>query len=240
MNASFLFFAIIGLRCMIGCCFVLVTREISRRRFSAGLHSSPVPVDLDTLTVKDLRQLLKDSHVLERGALSKLKRKQDIIDYLQNNISKMQLSVAPNCTSTPTTESSVFIEKPGRLGKMPQIKTPSKDDMFEYLYEQYPPLREANGTNLVALGEEDVRQLHHPMLQDASYSDMDIITVGTASCSPGITRGVSCTALRLHWQKRYLPSSGGTNVEQTSFQRGTWLFDVGECTQVSEYLHGVL
>ncbi|KAL7580217.1 hypothetical protein ACA910_012962 [Epithemia clementina (nom. ined.)] len=41
---------------------------------------------------------------------------------------------------------------------------------------------------------------------------MELIFVGTASCTPGATRGVSCTALR--------------------FQGGTWIFDVGECTQL--------
>ncbi|OEU11088.1 Metallo-hydrolase/oxidoreductase, partial [Fragilariopsis cylindrus CCMP1102] len=45
---------------------------------------------------------------------------------------------------------------------------------------------------------------------------MDIIFIGTASCTPSMTRGVSCTALRLH----SLPGSG------------TWLFDCGEGTQL--------
>ena len=87
-------------------------------------------------------------------------------------------------------------------------------------------------------------------------SDMDIVCIGTASCTPGITRGVSCTAIRCNWNRRSTSSTGistsmsgtTTNVEyltnqnkaaattETTFtasQSGTWIFDVGECTQVS-------
>lgn len=209
--------------------FVLPVPRLQQRQSSRRMAS--MPADLDTMTVKDLRQLLKDSNLLERGALSKLKRKQDIIDYIQQ---KLPLNTQPSNAELPGATNqgpTTPIANNVRLGRMPQIRlTSSKDDMFEYLYEQYPPLRDENCTNLA---DDDVRQKHHPMLRNATYSDMDIITLGTASCSPGITRGVSCTALRLHWQRRYLPSAGGPVVEQTSFQGGTWLFDVGECTQVS-------
>jgi hypothetical protein len=52
------------------------------------------------------------------------------------------------------------------------------------------------------LGECGVRQAHHPMLAGAAQSDMDDVFVGTASYTPGSTRGVSCTALRLNWRRK--------------------------------------
>ena len=85
------------------------------------------------------------------------------------------------------------------------------------------------------LGENDFRQRYHPMLKskdDVSFDqpilsgDMDLIFVGTASCTPSVTRGVSCTALRL-LQRQSQRHSGGT-----------WLFDCGESTQVRRELSG--
>ena len=221
----FLALLLIGSRCS---SFILPISHLHQRPSGGTLASTPA--DLDTMTVKDLRQLLKDSNVLERGALSKLKRKQDIIDYIQQKLPLIPQTSNAELPATTKQVPTTPIENKVRLGRMPQVRlSSSKDDMFDYLYEQYPPLRDENCTNLA---DDDVRQRHHPMLRNATYSDMDIITLGTASCSPGITMGVSCTALRLHWQRRYLPSAGGPVVEQTSFQGGTWLFDVGECTQV--------
>ena len=96
-----------------------------------------------------------------------------------------------------------------------------------------------------------MRQIHHPMLANATLSDLDVVFVGTASCSPGVTRGVSCTALRLNWRRRR-KAVGSAEVggsvgealangalvdgkydEGTDIGAGgTWLFDCGESTQV--------
>lgn len=85
------------------------------------------------------------------------------------------------------------------------------------------------------LAEHDMRQTYHPMLKNASQSDLDIVFVGTASCTPGVTRGVSCTALRLNWRSKSIYTEGNdskTGVEKTR-SMGTWLFDCGEATQLS-------
>ncbi|KAL3770404.1 hypothetical protein ACHAW5_002321 [Stephanodiscus triporus] len=80
---------------------------------------------------------------------------------------------------------------------------------------------------------------------------MDVVFVGTASCTPGITRGVSCTALRLNWRRKdggigggggegapgagaVEGESGGGGGERRGVGGvGTWLFDCGESTQLS-------
>jgi hypothetical protein len=82
------------------------------------------------------------------------------------------------------------------------------------------------------LAEADMRQIYHPMLKNATQSDLDIIFVGTASCTPGMTRGVSCTALRLNWRSKKVYTDGN-DIRSERGAMGTWLFDCGEATQLS-------
>ena len=151
---------------------------------------------------------------------------------------------------------------------------PAKEKVYRYVLKQYPPLHDfinpdtlehvdsTGGTKPEGLGEHDIRQAHHPMLKGMRYSDLDVVFVGTASCTPGMTRGVSCTALRLQWRRKStnLGTKGkdrnkkGANSDTDtstilgpdgrystsgSFSGGgqgpgsTWLFDCGESTQVS-------
>jgi ribonuclease Z len=92
------------------------------------------------------------------------------------------------------------------------------------------------------MGENDMRHVYHPMLANATQTDMDVVFVGTASCTPGVTRGVSCTAIRLNWRNnrefdQMMNGGEKNNHDQQEQQRrstgGTWLFDCGESTQLS-------
>ncbi len=109
--------------------------------------------------------------------------------------------------------------------------------------------------NLSGLGDIDIRQQHHPMIKSLTSSDLDIVTVGTASCIPGVTRGVSCTALRLQWRRNIIvkkdDNKGNGSRQNDSGKKGSggkggggggggsipttggiWIFDCGESTQV--------
>ena len=60
--------------------------------------------------------------------------------------------------------------------------------------------------------------------KSSNTSNFDVSFLGTGIGVPTTTRGTPCTALRLNW-----------NIEKknSNFQNGIWLFDCGECTQVS-------
>lgn len=261
--------------------------------------------DLESMTVKELRNLLQ-SVPMERGVLSKLKRKNDMIQYLKqqqssssqqpmeqpsekqqtetNEEAQPQTAMASEISNkngkqpqaqsslpqrlmdqpsekqqtddneetqpqtviplTPKTANNNGEQPQARIGNMPPleengytdnngegppsiIKSSRWDHLQEAIYKQYPTLRDLNGGTSTGLGDQDIRQMYHPVMEswdfktsNNTFSDMDIITIGTASCVPGITRGVSCTALRLQMNER-----GGAG-------QGTWLFDVGESTQL--------
>jgi ribonuclease Z len=153
----------------------------------------------------------------------------------------------------------------------PYVLTP-KDRIVLEVLDRYPPLHDAiveacsmggelsNGITsdniehceLSALsynvpseiGENDMRHKYHPMLANATQTDMDVVFVGTASCTPGVTRGVSCTAIRLNWRnnrefdqvingKKSNTSGDEDQQQQRGSTGGTWLFDCGESTQLS-------
>jgi hypothetical protein len=245
---------------------------------------------LEALTVKELRDRVKEISSEERGVLSRLKRKQDLIDYLVemdqatmketakfsanvNGESRDNTSLASRPAKTsrspPTKLPPLSLESTNPATKTAKANPSPKDIILQDVFRRYPPVREAteallqqqqqlskatayshddattDDTSTIS-SHDDIRQLYHPLLQAcrniSSSSDMDIVFVGTASCTPGVTRGVSCTALRLNWKRRAaqlynletgrLEQPSSSSQQQQGFQGGTWLFDVGECTQV--------
>lgn len=247
-----------------------------------------VSASLSSLTVKELRQLVRES-TSQRGVLSRLKKKQDLVDYLEERMQKSAAesrethssseeespqslptrvsettqgknTVNGSKATTTTTTTTVERRRSPALSMPPLTssddkdhghvaaangatvvvtdtpKASRKDAVFEQVFQRYPPVRDQPEVEYTPPAS-DVRQLHHPIFKHNNVTcDMDIIFVGTASCTPGVTRGVSCTALRLNWGRRaaFLDPSTGRTEQVSSFQGGTWLFDVGECTQVSQ------
>jgi hypothetical protein len=226
------------------------------RALSVSTSDAAVRKPFHQYTVKELRDLVRDAassanFTDERPIVwSQFKRKQDYIDYLESQhqteeiLTELPVRIAPSSAPLP---------------KMPPASssyTSPKDVVFELVYQRYPPIRPSSldaGGASVPPPQLDVRQEYHPVMRhlarihgsapfleekggEASsvapvQADMDIVCVGTASCTPGTTRGVSCTAVRMNWNRRSATAEADGSSSST-FQSGTWLFDVGECTQV--------
>ncbi|GKY90653.1 hypothetical protein MPSEU_000038700 [Mayamaea pseudoterrestris] len=262
--------------------------------------SSTVSVEssLESLTVKELRELVKQRTDFERGVMSRLKRKQDLIDYLSttetSNHDEPQAKIADEMQveienleeiavgsavvpliGNEDAPRKVVEETSSQQAKRLPIKhlplpdsasvsstdtiLTAKDIILQDVYRRYPPVgEEAEAAALLHASIEaiescnnetsfttDIRQNYHPMLQAirnvSATSDMDLVFIGTASCTPGVTRGVSCTALRLNWKRKAstlafqdgkVQAQSKVDASGQGFQGGTWLFDVGECTQL--------
>lgn len=260
--------------------------------------SIPSKSELESMKVVDLKQLIKDSGHNERGLFSKLKKKQDLVDFLAEKATTLEASTSNAATAAPTQQipeqkRKIPITMPKKKpatatpadasdnNENPQQRQSPMAELWERVNAQYPALQYLRDGNRTGYGELDIRQRYHPMLQagmqqaipeseleetndddseesesaakksfkPALSGDMDLIFVGTASCTPSITRGVSCTALRLHSlasssstsnkKKKSMKVPNGMNGQQRfevessqSKNLGTWLFDCGESTQV--------
>jgi hypothetical protein len=220
----------------------------------------------ESLTVKELRLLVREQHPAQRGVLSTLKRKKDLVDFLtaassdgfaggddkvgpgdvvtsaneekaatreadrieqeddfspSQDLSSADELVTLNGRAVAASTEAAERSPPRRTRAMPLKMPPKeprispKDALINKIRETYPE------AELERLSDDepvvDLRQTHHPIMADRPRSDLDVVFLGTASCMPSTTRGVSCTALKLNWRRN---------------AASTWLFDVGECTQV--------
>jgi hypothetical protein len=235
----------------------------------AAPAGTPTSNHFESLTVKELRLLVKEQNPLQRGLLSTLTRKKDLIHFLssgdlphrsgEEDVAANGGQDLPGVTdegaigvvndeeaeSTDTNEKDlVDFSSPADLASedadaangfdiatssppprptryMPLRMSPRqpqlnlKDALLKKVREMYPDAlsEKMSDDNPVA----DTRQTYHPIMAGRPLSDLDVVFLGTASCMPGITRGVSCTAIKLNWRRS---------------SASTWLFDVGECTQV--------
>ncbi len=257
--------------------------------------SIPSKSELESMKVVDLKQLIKDSGHNERGLFSKLKKKQDLVEFLAGKATIPEAATSNTAAATqkqqlPEQKRKIPITMPKKkpatatpadasdTNEYPQQRQSPMAELWERVNAQYPALQYIRDGNRTGYGEFDIRQRYHPMLQagnlqaipeseleetndddseesesaskksfkPALSGDMDLIFVGTASCTPSITRGVSCTALRLHSlasssspsnkkQKNMKVTNGQQRFEveiSQSKNLGTWLFDCGESTQV--------
>ena len=138
-----------------------------------------------------------------------------------------------------TTTKKKNIKKPLKMPSL--VNTSPKKDYFENQI-LYPGMDLTNTPSDKPVNEdgdeekkEDIRTTYHPIFTSlpSQTSDFDISFIGTASCVPSITRGSSCTALRLNWRRGNDGRDHNPNNINSDFKSGTWLFDCGECTQVS-------
>ena len=53
------------------------------------VQSTTLDTDFESMTVKELKNVLTESGLNERGLLSKLKKKQDLVDFLSENLTTM-------------------------------------------------------------------------------------------------------------------------------------------------------
>lgn len=199
----------------------------------------------------------------ESAAISKKKR--------MNNQSVMGRTGMPPLPTIPDDDEGEVNKDAAKSS--PYVLTP-KDRIVLDVLNRYPPLHESiiNACSLndnlpieeittsniehcnlssinyavpTGIGEEDIRHTYHPMVSNITQSDLDLVFIGTASCTPGVTRGVSCTAIRVNWRSSRSRNDGdGLNDKQKKSKKqkeeysspttgGTWLFDCGESTQLS-------
>jgi len=202
---------------------------------SSRLFTSFHQNDLEKLTVVKLRSILKEFY--PDIPQSKFRLKQDLISFLIEN----HLNAPNKKDIDQTSKNNVQLKngkeniklKNGKHGKQKRTRVamapakPKKDFFDQVVYPGMEQSEVPSDKDDDDEEKEDLRYTYHPIFRSlpSKTSDFDISFIGTASCVPSITRGSSCTALRLNWRRGNAENGG-------DFRSGTWLFDCGECTQL--------
>jgi len=181
---------------------------------------------LRNLTIPQLKVVIEK--ICPGVKISHLRLKSDYIDFLLQNHQDKQYHHPENTEKNQGQQRNERNPRAGlkKIRKMPLLEDTRDDtnalsdngsfsslgksrrNIIEDVLNRYPPLRKKDYSS-----EIDMRQIYHPMVANSTSKEMDVIMLGTASCVPGSTRGVSCTALRMA-------------------ETGTWIFDCGESTQL--------
>jgi hypothetical protein len=214
-------------------------------------------------------------------------------EYIFEQVYQRYPPIRPTTTTATSTATSTVAVSTSSSWSTESSSSSSSSSNMDVRQEYHPVMRQlahsqhgsssssssSSSTTTSTTEEEDPTsfaiQTADPMASICVQADMDIVCIGTASCTPGVTRGVSCTAVRLNWNRRSTATSTSASVVVTTppstppgtttipeeeddtphktglipedhhmmgattprtastFQSGTWIFDVGECTQVN-------
>lgn len=119
---------------------------------STSLTSSSSLKSLESMTVPELRQLLKERNFNERGLLSRLKRKQDLIDFLNENdvtVASTSISGEPTVVTVVSNvaaddEVDIYQNIVLQLSKTQQEEDPVEDETIDTDVEDEMDLPEVN------------------------------------------------------------------------------------------------
>lgn len=138
-------------------------------RSAAKATTEDIEEKLGSLTVKELRTLLKESGMNQKGILSRLKLKRDLVVFLRDNLDLSSLdSLIVNGEDAESTASGH--NNPGVQASplsMPLKSTeasqtlPVRTAKERAVYQQYPTLNDTC-TDFEG-GENDIRQKYHPV-----------------------------------------------------------------------------
>ena len=173
--------------------------------------------DFDHMTVMELRSILKNIGIKSAGM-----KKSDLVDVCKKTV---MAAGEFSTTASESKEIAACDERDGRVNQTLESGKAKLRNLFPNVIpvnnlitpnvsKSYRPLfhgkfNSSDGSNP---NRFPVGYLRDNRFQVEDVGEMDVTFLGTASCIPTVTRGVSCAALR--------------------YKSDTFLFDCGESTQI--------